>query len=400
MGAEAAADCLVVIPARGGSRGVPRKNALPIGGKPLVVHSITAALRAKRVSRVVVSTDDPEIGAISQRAGAEVVWRPVELSGGRATSESAVIHVLKGLAAQDGYRPDLVILMQCTTPMTQPEDLDGAIETLFRQDADSCFTAVPFLHFLWREDDAGAAVGINHDGQKRLRRQDLPLQALENGAAYVMRRALFEQTEERFCGKTVMHVVPDSRNLEIDESADIVKAEVLMRHQQQTEMHLLLPGKPQALVLDFDGVLTDNAVYVDQHGEETVRCDRGDGMGLERLRRQTTLKVMILSKERNAVVQQRAAKLNVECFNAIDDKVEALRSWAGKHALDLSEVVYVGNDLNDIGAMGLVGCAVCPSDAHPAAQRAAHIILTRPGGHGAVRELTEALISHVASTER
>lgn len=394
------ASCLIVIPARGGSRGVPRKNALPIGGKPLVVHAITAALRAKRVSRVVVSTDDPEIGALSQRAGAEVVWRPIEISGSSATSEGAVIHVLKTLASRDNYRPDLVMLMQCTTPMTQPEDLDGAIETLFRRDADSCFTAVPFRRFLWREDAAGSAIGINHDGKERVRRQDLAPQVLENGAAYVMRRVLFEQTEDRFCGKTVMHLVPESRNIEIDEPADTVKAEVLMRHQQQVEMHLLLPPEPQALVLDFDGVLTDNAVYVDQNGAETVRCDRGDGMGLERLRSQTSLKVMILSKERNAVVQQRATKLKVECFNAIDDKVEALRAWAGKHALDLAQVIYVGNDLNDLGAMGIVGCAVCPSDAHPAAQRAAQIILTRPGGRGAVRELAEGLISHVSDPQK
>jgi CMP-N-acetylneuraminic acid synthetase len=222
-------ECLVVIPARGGSKGVPRKNVLPVAGKPLVAHAILAARAAARVTRVVVSTDDAEIARVAGEHGAEVVERPAEISGDKASSESAVLHALAALRERDGYRPELVALMQCTSPLTSAEDLDGLIFALERERADSAFLAVPFFHFLWRKGADSSAEPINHGGKKRQRRQDMAPQFLENGAAYVMRTALFEATGERFCGRTVLHAVDAARCLEIDEPRDLRVAEVLMR---------------------------------------------------------------------------------------------------------------------------------------------------------------------------
>ena len=105
---------VAIIPARGGSRGIPRKNLRPIAGKPLLAYTIEHAIATPSIDRVVVSTDDVEIGTVAARYGAEVVWRPGEISGDRAPSEAALLHTLDELAARDGYQPDLVVMLQAT----------------------------------------------------------------------------------------------------------------------------------------------------------------------------------------------------------------------------------------------------------------------------------------------
>lgn len=212
------------------------------------------------------------------------------------------------------------------------------------------------------------------------------------GAAYVMRRALFVETGERFCGRAMLHVMDEAHSLEIDSLLDLVKAEAALRHLQEGERMTQLPSHVSALVLDFDGVLTDDAVVVDQHGIEAVRCSRGDGLGLSLLRARG-MRLLILSKEQNPVVTARAKKLQIECLQGEDDKLSTLERWASEKKIDLDRALYVGNDINDLACMRRVGCAVAPRDAHPAALRAARIVLDRPGGQGAVRELCDLLLA-------
>ncbi len=384
---------LAVIPARGGSKGVPRKNLRELAGRPLVAHTIACAKDAASVDRVVVSTDDPEIAAVAQRFGAEIVARPPELSGDTASSESAVVHALEVLAA-NAYEPDLVMLLQCTSPLTTPEDIDGAVRRLEATGADSCFTAVPFHHFLWRHGADGEAVGINHEGGPRKRRQDLDVQLLENGAVYVMRVAPFLREGTRFCGKTVIHRVDPSRVLEIDEPLDFTKAEALFRAIERDAATAALPVPPAAVVFDFDGVLTDNTVFVSEDGRESVRCDRSDGMGIGHLAA-AGIPLLILSKERNPVVAARARKLGVEALQGIDDKLPALLSWLGARQLDPMRTIFVGNDVNDLACMRAVGFSACPADAHEEARRVARMILRARGGRGAVRELADRVLARL-----
>jgi N-acylneuraminate cytidylyltransferase len=386
--------CLAVIPARGGSKGVPRKNLRLLGGVPLVAHAIRAARGARRVTRVLVSTDDPEIARVATEYGAEVIARPSELSGDTASSESAVLHALDVLRVREGYEPELVMLVQCTSPLTRAADLDGLVERLLEAGADSAFTAVPFFHFLWRIDHEGYAVGVNHAGNKRKRRQDLAPEFLESGAAYVARTPAFREAADRFAGRVVVHVTPGRDCLEIDEPADLDKAEALLRRARDGQRWSSLPERVQAVIFDFDGVLTDNRVQVDERGVESVTCDRGDGLGLGLLRA-AGVQILILSKERSRVVQARADKLGLECLQGVDDKLPALRGWLSRHGIELSASVYVGNDVNDLDCMRAVACAVAPSDAHPAALSSAQLVLARPGGRGAVRELCDLLCEHL-----
>ena len=146
------------------------------------------------------------------------------------------------------------------------------------------------------------------------------------------------------------------------------------------------------LILDFDGVLTDNRVYVTQDGEETVACHRGDGWGI-RLLKDAGLEIIILSTETNLVVSARAKKLNVECIQGCSDKAEATREIIAKKELDSTRVMYVGNDTNDSEAMALVGYPIAPADAHPRILEIAKTVTEAHGGYGVVREIADLLLS-------
>lgn len=158
---------------------------------------------------------------------------------------------------------------------------------------------------------------------------------------------------------------------------------------------LRLPEPVGALVFDFDGVMTDNAVWVDQDGREWARCDRSDGLGIG-LVRDRGLPMLVLSKETNPVVTARCRKLKLPVHQGIDNKVPVLLAWLAEVRVTPQHAVYVGNDVNDLGCFGVVGCSLAPSDAHPAALTAATAVLHRPGGRGAVREVCDAVLAQLA----
>lgn len=387
-------ECLAIIPARGGSKGIPRKNILPLLGKPLIAYNIEQARMARLVNRLVVSTDDAEIAAISQQYGAEVIWRPAEISGDTASSESALLHALAHLQQAKGYQPDLLVFLQCTSPLTLAKDIDGTIQALLEANADSALAAIPFHYFVWKINSGGDAVGINHDKSVRPLRQEREPQFLETGAVYVMRVQGFLEAGHRFFGKTALYEMPVERRLEIDDPVDFQIAETLLQAQVSREKASHLPAKVSALVMDFDGVFTDNKVIVFQDGSEAVVCDRGDGWGIGQLKK-TGLPLLILSTEANPVVRARADKLGLLCLQNIRDKWSALEVWLQEKSIDPAQVVYLGNDANDLPCMTRVGCAVAPADAHPSARDVAHIILEHRGGDGAIRELCDLLLAHI-----
>ena len=383
---------LAIIPARGGSKGIPRKNLQLLAGRPLIAHTVQNALKASSVNRVVVSTDDKEIASVARKYGAEVVLRPADISDDKASSEAALLHSLDHLKKEEGYEPDLVVFLQCTSPLTLPEDIDGTVGALLSENADCALAVSPFYHFLWERDESGRAVGLNHDKRSRPLRQEQQAQYLETGAVYVMRTEGFKKEKHRFFGKTALYIMPRERCWEIDEPADVAIAEVLFRKQQEGLRLQLLPDPVSALVLDFDGVFTDNGVIVSEDGQESVTCSRSDGLGLSQIK-QANIPIMVLSTEENPVVAARCNKLGLEYLQGSQDKRAALLDWLGRHTVNAAQVVYVGNDINDLPCMELAGCSVAVKDAHPNVLRAAHIVLSNPGGGGAIREICDLIIA-------
>lgn len=392
-------NCLSIIPARGGSKGIPRKNIHALAGRPLISWTIEAANRAKLVDRVIVSTDDPEIAAASKEHGAEVIWRPEQISGDLASSESALLHTLDVLERKEGYKPDITVFLQCTSPLTLAEDIDGTVKVLLDENADSALAVTPFHYFLWKRDTNVGATGINHDKRLRLLRQQSEDQFLEVGAVYAMKTQEFREVKHRFFGNTALYVMPPERVLEIDEPIDLEIAEILLRKREQSRKLELIPDDPAALIMDFDGVFTDNSVFVFQDGKEAVRCDRSDGWGMMLLR-EVGLPLLILSTEKNPVVQARANKLGIPCLQGVQDKYATLISWCGERNIPLSRVVYLGNDMNDIQCLRAVGCPTVVNNAHPDTFKVARLILNSRGGEGALRELSDLIIIKLKKREQ
>ena len=151
------------------------------------------------------------------------------------------------------------------------------------------------------------------------------------------------------------------------------------------------------IVFDFDGVFTDNKVWLDQNGVESVRCDRGDGLAFDLLRafikaNNWALNYFILSKEENPVVTVRAEKLHIDCVQAMSDKAAYLANYLDENKLGTEGLVYLGNDLNDLAAMQMAGLSVAPSDAHIIILEQADIVLPQKGGDGFVRSFIELLL--------
>ncbi|GGR70608.1 transferase [Streptomyces aureoverticillatus] len=409
---------LAVIPARGGSKGVPAKNLAPVGGIPLVARAVRACVASPQVTDVVVSTDDTVIAETARAAGAEVVLRPAAIAGDTATSEAAVLHALDGYEERHGVTVDVVLLVQCTSPFITREDVDGVVGAITGGGADTAHTVAPFHGFIWRDagdeppaiDDAAEAAtaaeggatkvvtgtvtsggyGVNHDKSFRPRRQDRPQDLLETGAVYGMAATGFREHKHRFFGHTELVRTDPARVLEIDDPHDLARARALapLFDAARPGDEAALPTRDDidAVVLDFDGTQTDDRVLIDSDGREFVTVHRGDGLGIAALRR-SGLTMLILSTEKNPVVAARGRKLNIPVLHGIDRKDLALKQWCEEQGIAPERVLYVGNDVNDLPCFGLVGWPVAVASAHDVVRGAARAVTSVPGGDGAIREI-------------
>lgn len=397
-------EVVAVIPARGGSKGVPRKNVRRVGGIPLIGRAVAAARSCEVIDRVVVSTDDAEIAATAREWGAEVIERPAELSGDTASSEAALLHALDELGAR-GIDVGVLAFLQATSPFIDARDLDRAIELVQAGTHDSVFSATETYGFLWAPGADGVAAGINHDAAHRPRRQDRDPHFLETGAFYVMDAAGFRAAQHRFFGRIGLVEVAERTALEIDTEEQFALAQATaalidaaLASSSTSTTHGAIDV--DAVVTDFDGVHTDDRVHVDADGREQVRVSRADGMGVALLRR-AGIPVLILSTETNPVVTARAEKLRVEVQQGVGQKAPVLRAWAEARGIPLSRIAYIGNDVNDLECLEIVGWPVAVPDAHPLVLAAARTTVDRPGGSGAVRDLADRVLrAHTDRSQR
>ncbi|MFJ6145633.1 cytidylyltransferase domain-containing protein [Streptomyces anulatus] len=396
---------LAVIPARGGSKGVPAKNLAEVGGIPLVARAVRAALGAPEVTDVVVTTDDGAIAEAARTAAADLraahrlhcVERPAAIAGDTATSEAAVLHAMDVYEAERARTVDVVLLVQCTSPFVTREDIDGVAGAVAHEGADTAVTVAPFHGFVWRDGHAveEGTYGVNHDKSVRPRRQDRPQDYLETGAAYAMDAAGFRTHRHRFFGHTALVPTDPARVLEIDDPHDLARARALAPLLDPSPLPSL--ADVDAVVLDFDGTQTDDRVMIDSEGRETVAVHRGDGLGIAALRK-AGVPLLILSTEQNPVVAARARKLRIPVLHGIDRKDEALKRWCDEHSIAPDRVLYVGNDVNDLPCFSLAGWPVAVASAHDSVRAAARAVTTTPGGYGAIREIAAWLLGPTLTT--
>lgn len=401
-------EVMALIPARGGSKGIPRKNIKPFAGFPLIAYSIRAGLDSARVNRVIVSTDDEEIAAIAKDWGAEVPFlRPKEYAQDTTLDLPVLQHALEWLKEHEGYSPEIVVWLRPTSPIRPVNCVDDAVNLLLAHPDADCVRGVveagqnPFK--MWTLDkESGAlqplvdAPGI--DEPYNAPRQSLPKAYWQTGHI----DALWSKniTEKgSITGDVIYPLFIDPHYIvDIDLPSDWQKAEdrllsLSMEKVDPAKNRRPFPTQISMIVLDFDGVLTDDRVWVNENGQEMVAASRSDGMGLERLRNETGIGVMVLSRESNPVVTARCKKLGIPVWQSILNKGLAIREILDENNLSPEDVIFMGNDINDLEVFSEVGFAVAPADAHSTVLRRADLILSQEGGKGAVRELCDMILT-------
>lgn len=400
-------EVLALIPARGGSKGIPRKNIRDFAGAPLIAYSIAAGLQAQHVTRVIVSTDDEEIAAVARQWGAETPFlRPTELAQDDITDLPVFQQALAWLAEYEAYHPEFVVQLRPTSPVRPVRLIDEAIELMLTNPQADCVRGVvpsgqnPFK--MWQiEPDSHQLKPLlslpNVKEPYNAPRQELPKTYWQTGHIDVIRTSTILE-KGSLTGDVILPILIDPRyTVDIDTPSDMVRYARLMQDPELKPIDPLksrrqFPAQPKLLVMDFDGVVTDDTVITDQDGRESVICSRSDGFGLDMLRQHGKVHAMILSREENPVVSARARKLKLEVHQGVQDKAQAIQQLIKERNLAQAEVIYIGNDLNDLPVLPYVGYFACPQDAHSEVFRRADLVLSKPGGRGAIRELIEIIL--------
>ncbi len=388
---------VAIIPARGGSKGIPGKNIMDFCGKPLLAWSILQAKAAKTLRQVYVSSDDRQVLEVAVSFGASPIIRPAEFATDTATSEHVLHHAIGEIEESTKSVIDLVVFLQATSPLRTPEDIDGAVKILIDEQADSLFSMAVLDDFCVWTHKGNNLEGLTFDPFNRGRRQDREPLFLENGSIYIFKPEILKKHNNRLGGKIAMYEMEGWKSYEIDRKEDLdifeyfFNKNLLERWTDNKAIHKINAHAINLVVYDFDGVMTDNHVMVSQDGSESVTVNRADGLGVD-LIRTFGIPQMIISTETNPVVQARAKKLKLDVIDSCDDKKAALISYCTKHDYELKKVIYIGNDVNDIAAMKTVGYPIAPADAHPEVKAIAKITTRARGGEGVIRELADYLI--------
>ncbi|MCC5808506.1 MAG: acylneuraminate cytidylyltransferase family protein, partial [Opitutales bacterium] len=223
-----------LLPLRGGSKSIPRKNLKPLAGRPLFHWTALAACAAEGIDEVHIATDDAEI-ADSARALGHPKIRIFERSAATATDTASTESVMLEFAEQVDF--NRLVLIQATSPLLRAEELDGGLAKLLEAGADSLLSVVRQKRFFWREGATGVAVPVNYDPANRPRRQDFDGQFVENGAFYVSSRSGLLQSRCRLHGRIAVYEMPEETYVELDEPVDWAFVERLMRQRSEVGDH-------------------------------------------------------------------------------------------------------------------------------------------------------------------
>lgn len=382
---------VALIPVRGGSKSIPLKNIKELCGKPLVYWTAKAACECKYIDNVYIATDSFEIrDAVEIFCNSEkevfsklrVIDRSKQNASDTATTESVMLEFA------EKYEFDNIVLIQATSPLLDVADLEGGFLLFNTEGTDSVISVVRQKRFLWKVDSYNVAEPVNYDIFNRPRRQEFEGYLMENGAYYITSKELLLKSGNRISGRIRAYEMPENTAIEIDEPNDFIVIEKLLQKKIQKES-ISNRKKIKMVVSDCDGCLTDGGMYYSEKGDELKKFNTRDGMALSRLRERGII-VGIITGEIRELNKRRAKKLNMNFIEeGVKDKAAVLRRICEEYGIMLDEVLYVGDDINDVEVMKIVGVAACPADASSEVKDVADYVAKRCGGNGAVREIIE-----------
>lgn len=223
---------LAIIPARGGSKGLPRKNVLLLAGKPLLYHTILAAKHSANIQDIVVSTDDDEIAQFADSEKIRVIHRPPDIATDSSPTIDTILHVLQD-CDEKKIHPDIVILLQPTSPLRTTEDIDTALSLYQDGECDSVISVTPAPHPPYWDmiiEDPYLKPIFNPD-HLRKRRQDLPTAYMPNGAIYISSPEFLKKTRSFYGERVIPYIMPADRSIDIDSEMDLLLAELIIQRK-------------------------------------------------------------------------------------------------------------------------------------------------------------------------
>lgn len=374
------------IPLRKGSKGIPGKNIRKMVGRPLFTWVLGEAIFSNLDTIYVYTDDENVIDFINKEYHwtnkVKVLLRSVASATETASTETAIMEFCESI----DYDFDVFCLLQATSPFTKQADINNCLNKL-NDGFDSALTVVNTHRFLWDED--GKA--LNYNPHERPRRQDFKGLLVENGAVYTTTKSTLKKYKNRIGVNTAVVKMPEDSLLEIDSENDWVAVESLLIERQK---RVKASKKITHVVLDVDGVFTKGTITYTKDGEHTKEFDMRDGMGLEILK-QFNIEVIVMTSENSQLVAKRMEKLKIkDVFLGVKDKYTLLNQIIKEKNSTLSNVAYIGDDVNDLTNICSVGWSLAPNNAMDVVKQHADIVLTKNSGAGAIREASEFVINY------
>ena len=382
------------IPVRGGSKSIPLKNIKKMLGKPLVYWTIRAAADCSSIDKIYVATDSDEIMSVleSIRCTEEgisskliAISRSAESASDTASTESAMLEFA------EEYDFTNIVLIQATSPLLTSNDLDAGFLAYTQKEVDSVLSVVRQKRFVWEKDDKGFAKSVNYDVYNRPRRQEFSGYLVENGAFYITSRERLLNSKNRVSGNIKVVEMNEDTFFEIDEPEDWDIIEQLLsrsRLKKISEENRSI----KMFLTDCDGCLTDGGMYYTEKGDELKKFNARDGMGFSLLKKRGII-TGIITGENVELNRRRAEKLGLDIYECgIKNKSEKIIELSQRYNIELENILYVGDDINDLDALKLVGYSCCPCDAEEKIKDVVTYITEKSGGQGVIREIVDKFL--------
>lgn len=375
------------IPVRGGSKSIPDKNIREIAGKPLVYWTAKAANDCDDIDIVYIATDSDRIRETVENFQLEkvvVIGRSQESASDTASTESAMLEFA------ETYEFENIVLIQATSPLLISADLAGGFSLFYKENTDSVLSVVRQKRFQWETDEKGYIQPVNYDISHRPRRQEFSGFLVENGAFYITSRERLIRTKNRISGNIRAYEMNESTYYEVDEPGDwlIIEKQLEVRIKNK---EFKLP-EIKMFLTDCDGCLTDGGMYYSENGDELKKFNTLDGMGF-RLLQEKGILTGVITGEKRRLNHRRSEKLHLDILEeGIQNKLSIVEQLCEKYDISLQNVAFVGDDLNDLEVIKMVGFGCSVKNGVAMVKDAAMYVSSRTGGQGAVREIIEIIV--------
>jgi len=398
----------------GGAVKTPSINYIKLlNRKPLVYWAVAAACECAFVNEVYVSTDSEEIRAVVEKfcryekkkfKKVTVIDSSAEVTEDREWADIALLEFA------GKYDFDNVVLIQALSSMLTGSDIDDGFAIFEEKDTDSVLSAVPQKRYLWNIDENGMAGASNFNLNKVSKKQEAEEVYVENGAFYITSKDMLVKSQSRVSGNIKISLMNEKSLIDLDAPGNWELVESLMKRRDElkdseennsnptlTELNSeegapVTECKYKMFLTDCDGCLTDGGMYYSEKGDELKKFNTKDGMGFGILREAGIITGVITGEDR-ALNRRRCEKLKLDILApGCVDKAACIRDLCVRYNIDISEVVYIGDDINDREALQMVGLGCCPQDAHEKIKNVADYVARAKGGEGVIREIVDMIL--------